>query len=50
MKLPKPYLAIREFIELVSSLQMIKESTMGRCFGVIADIQYADADDATDFR
>ena len=46
MKLP-PYLAIRQ---LVSSLQMIKKRTMGKCFGVIADIQYADADDATDFR
>ena len=51
MKLPKPpYLAVREFIELVSSLHVIKKNTMGRCFGVIADIQYADADDATDFR
>ena len=49
MKFPTPYLRLTAFIESEIVRSMMK-STMGRSFGVIADIQYADADDASDFR
>ena len=49
MKLFTLYLRSPAFIES-QPVRSMMESAMGRCFGVIADIQYADADDAYDFR
>ena len=49
MKLFTPYLRFPAYIESEPVRSMMK-SAVGRCFGVIADIQYADADDASDFR
>ena len=49
MKIFTPYLRFPALIES-QPVRSMMESAIGRCFGVIADIQYADADDAYDFR